>query len=139
MLIAYLLNWFERIEAKFKARERARIKRLESDLAQAKLALSFYAREDVYPTTWVRGYGGAVLEDGGARARVALGLLRGGKLAQTRAEPLTLKKIVDAVRAAPVPALPTPENSDEEFEVVDECAEEGLHSRTTWPRDPAWP
>ena|SRR5258708_31169702 len=71
-MISYIFNLFEQWAAHFKRAERLRIKRLETDLAQAKLVLSFYARADNYPSFTVRGQQHVVLSDRGARARQVL-------------------------------------------------------------------
>ena len=75
-MIEHIIRFFERIEGRLKRQERQRIRRLEADLAQAKLVLSFYGRAESYPKFVMAGQQGAVLEDRGLRARETLKSLK---------------------------------------------------------------
>lgn len=128
-MISYLLNTIEQFEAWLKRHELARIKRLETDLAQAKIALAFYAQADLYPQFWVAGQRGEIVQDNGARARHAMKQLR-----MPSHLPMSLNEIRDALRAAPLPALPTPLNSADEdgFEIIEEFGPEQQNAWATW-------
>jgi hypothetical protein len=71
-MISLIVGWFRGLEDRLKRAERQRIRKLEYDLAHARLALVFYARPNFYPDVVMRGHGGPVMADGGKMARLAL-------------------------------------------------------------------